>query len=106
MNFEVQQNKDEVVITVDGHFTIQYAADLKKAFLKALKLSPQIRLDLSGVKEADLSCLQLIWSVLKTGKKSGKEISFGAALPEVMVELAELAGFPNFEEVCRQESTL
>jgi anti-anti-sigma regulatory factor len=57
---------DNGVMRLEGELTIQYAGALKEVLLKALAEGKELSLDLEGVAEADVACLQVLCSAHKT----------------------------------------
>ncbi len=65
---------DNGVMRLEGELTIQYAGRLKEMLLKALGEVKGLSLDLEGVTEADVACLQVLCAAHKTFLASNKEL--------------------------------
>jgi anti-anti-sigma factor len=62
------------MVTASGQLTIEHAAEMRDALLEALSTDGDMRIDMSGVEEADLTCVQLICSACKSARATGKNI--------------------------------
>ena len=65
---------DNGVIRLEGELNIQYAGRLKEMLLKAIAEVKELSLDLEGVTEADVACLQVLCAAHKTFLASNKEL--------------------------------
>jgi anti-anti-sigma regulatory factor len=63
---------DNGVMRLAGELTIQYAGRLKEMLLKAIAEVKELSLDLEGVTETDVACLQVLCSAHKTFLASNK----------------------------------
>ena len=90
------RNKKKSSIKLNGHLTVQNAADLRESLVTKLSDSRNLSVVFKDVKGADLTILQLICSTHKTALESGKSVTFKEqSIPEVVQDLAIQAGFTD-----------
>lgn len=92
-DFSLEQSGNIAVLTVSGPVTVERAGELKQILMKALYGAEQVVLDIEGVTEVDLSCLQIICSAHRTSTKLNKRITLGNIRPEVFRRAAKCGGF-------------
>ena len=61
-------------LRLEGELTIQHAGQLKEKLLQAFAETEALALDLEGVTEVDIACLQLLCSAHKTFRMANKEL--------------------------------
>lgn len=66
---------DNGVMRLEGELTIQHAGRLRDVLLEALAEVKELSLDLEGVTEADVACLQVLCSAHKTFMKANKGLT-------------------------------
>jgi len=71
-------------IAIDGEMSIYRAGDLKTLLLDALRQSPALEVDLSGVTELDTSGLQVLMLAKQTARANGGELYLQAHSPAVL----------------------
>ena len=76
-----------------GSMTIGQAAGLKEALVAALGEASELRVDLSGVSEIDLTGLQLLDASHQSALASGKLFSVEAGGNRNFLDTVESAGF-------------
>jgi anti-anti-sigma regulatory factor len=87
------REKKCVLIEATGSMSVEQAEDLFESLKKALSGSDKsIDLNLSGVTDSDISCLQLICSAHKSAIRKNKSIFISKISPELR-QSAEDAGF-------------
>jgi ABC-type transporter Mla MlaB component len=92
MKVEIQpDNTGKLVLT--GDLTIQQVADLRGVMLGALQQVDFLTLDMSGVTDIDVPCLQLLCSAHRTFFRSGKNIEIQAGRPEAVSGAMQAAGY-------------
>jgi len=78
-------------INVAGRLAIDTASELQRLLLELADSSTSIQLDLSAVKEIDLSGMQLICSACRTSLEAHKRFNFSGALPsDIKASLAAI----------------
>jgi len=96
------REKKCLFIEATDSLTVEQSEDLLDSLKKAVSgPDKKISLDLSGVTESDISCLQLICSAHKSAEKKGKSIFINKISPE-LDRMAKDAGFPQHSD-CSQE---
>jgi len=82
-------------LKVAGSVTIGQAAGFKEALLEALQVASELRLDLSGVTEIDLTGLQLLCATHQSAQASGKKVSVDDGGNRAYLDVVVNAGFPR-----------
>jgi len=92
MESSISKNNDRVEIVLQGRLIIESAEQCKAVLQQALDNGSNLRLDLSGVEEVDLSCLQLFCSTHKFLLHSGRQLTIAGA-HDAFYRTAAAAGF-------------
>jgi two-component system, chemotaxis family, sensor kinase CheA len=79
-------------LRLEGNASLDRAEQVKSALLRGLELFYDMKIDLSGVEQADFSLLQLLHSARITGLRKGLVVTYGAGSPAVL-EAAARSGF-------------
>ncbi|MBF0352661.1 MAG: STAS domain-containing protein [SAR324 cluster bacterium] len=87
-------------LRIQGHSTIGYAKELKTGLVEALDKVQLLKLDLSGLTEADLSFVQLLYSLSQTAAKSGKTVQLDGLCPALLRQLVDTVGFNQKKWLC------
>ncbi len=92
---KIRRNGDAVFLTLSGELTVGRAAQLKADLLDALGRGNRLVLDLGGVTEADVTCLQLLCATHRSAAAQGKRVEFAAHARESweIEEVVDAAGF-------------
>lgn len=61
-------------VHADGVVTIEQAAELKAALVDALASAESVFLDMAGVTEADVTCIQLLCSACRSAGMQDKKL--------------------------------
>ncbi|MBA4373154.1 MAG: anti-sigma factor antagonist [Thermodesulfovibrio sp.] len=94
MKMEKQpDNTGKLVLT--GDLTIQHVTELRGVLLQAMQEVEQLTLDMSGVTDIDVPCLQLLCSAHRTFHGSGKKIEIQEGGPEVLKKTMNAAGYSS-----------
>jgi anti-anti-sigma factor len=96
MPIALNQNKVPNVIRLEGDIDITRAAELKKVLLQALDSKKELRLELTGTPELDVTALQLLWAVEREARRLGVGILLAGRVPDAVLAALEDAGFPEF----------
>lgn len=92
--FEIIEGEDRATLVVNGEVTIQNALGFFDVLDEWIEKSDTLELNLGGVAEADLTCLQLLCSAHRALIKMKKNlIVTGGELPEAISKVAREAGF-------------
>ena len=92
--FEMIKEGRNVILNLDGNLTIDRAAQVKEALLKALSVGgSDLEINLSKLESTDVSFLQLLLAALRTGHGlNGMTVHCAGSLPPVFTEKIEEAG--------------
>jgi len=93
MGLDVGKSDDVEILALKGALTIECANELKSMLLDALNKKDHVVLNLEGVKEVDLSCLQLLCSAHRTSLKFHKQLTLAGRQPESFQQAVRDAGF-------------
>lgn len=91
-------NETQCVINLQANVDISDAADLKQALLDALLSHKELRLDLAGVTELDITAVQLLWAAARESQREGVSFTIIGAVPEEITATVRDAGFDAFLE--------
>jgi ABC-type transporter Mla MlaB component len=80
-------------VRLAGSMTIAQASELRDALLGALQGAGQLRLDLSGITEIDLTGVQLLGATHRSARASGKKINIQHGGNQVYLDTLSGAGF-------------
>jgi ABC-type transporter Mla MlaB component len=86
-------------LKLSGTLTIGQAAGFKDALLAALEAASELLRDLSGVREIDLTGLQLLCATHQSALAGGKRFSIKAGADPVYLGVVRNAGFLGVPEV-------
>ncbi len=92
-SYQLKGDGDKGVLVLAGDFGIQEAGTLHGALKEAVDKYGAFDLDLSAVEGGDLTMLQLLCAAEKAMAAKGASIGVAGAVPLVILELAETAGF-------------
>jgi ABC-type transporter Mla MlaB component len=93
MDVEMVQSAETGVLRLKGSWTIERAHELKQALVEALKGDDPFVIDLKGLAEADLSCLQLLCSAHRTSLRLGKQLELNQEKSGAFKRVVRDAGF-------------
>jgi len=74
-NIKTNKRGDVETLSMEGELTIQHADELRTSLINSLNKANHVRLDLEKVTEADISCLQLLYSAHLESTKTNKSIT-------------------------------
>ena len=94
MDFVIERSDDPTVLVIKGVLNVDIAFEIKKAMLEALG-NGIVVLDMSEVKEIDISCLQLFCSAHRSASAAGKKISVSGCSGPIRRKAAEAGLLPN-----------
>lgn len=94
MSQDKGSNEKQVTISISDSMSIYEATDIHKKLLNSLAEETTINIDLSEVKSCDVVGIQLLLSVIKTGKVKGKQITI-SNVSEAIQETSRLIGVPQ-----------
>ena len=91
-------------LKVAGSVTIGQAAGFKEALWEALQAASELRVDLSGVTEIDLTGLQLLCATHQSAQASGKIMSVDDGGNRAYLDVVVNAGFQRHVGCTRDSS--
>jgi ABC-type transporter Mla MlaB component len=102
--FELTGGEERATLMISGEVSIQNALGFRDALKEWIERSDTLDLNLDGVAEADLTCLQLLCSAHRLVMNMGKKMIVAGELPESIGKAARQAGFVR-ERGCRGEES-
>lgn len=96
MGITLEQSDQSNVIRLEGAIDIASAAELKELLLQALGPGREVRVELEGATDLDVTAAQLLWAAKREAKASGAEFALAGQVPEPIVSMMSQAGFPDF----------
>jgi len=73
-DIKVEKKGKERVLVISGSLTIEHASEFREALIKSLEKASHVMLNMDGVTETDLSCLQLLCSAHRTFVNTKKSV--------------------------------
>jgi anti-anti-sigma factor len=101
----LEQSEAQCLIHLEGEITIPFAEELKQTLVQALNEGKDLRIDLEGVTELDITALQLLCVAEREAKKSSLGFSAAGRVPEDICAAATAAGFKRFPVPMEPEPT-
>jgi anti-anti-sigma factor len=92
----VEQNERGCLLRLEGDVNIFMAAELKTALLKAVRSGREVRVNLEGVGEVDVTALQLLWAAERAARAAGGTFSLAGGLPQEVAAALREAGLESF----------
>lgn len=96
MAMTLDQSEARCVVRMDGEINIACAAELKKLLLQALASGRELRADLDGATELDVTALQLLWAAEREARGSGRGFTLAGRVPEEIASTVRDAGLERF----------
>jgi anti-anti-sigma factor len=96
MAVTLDQSEARRGIGLDGEINIVCAAEMKKLLLQALASGRELRVDLEGATEMDVTALQLLWAAEREARGSGRGFTLAGRVPEEIAATARDAGLEKF----------
>lgn len=84
---------DPEILALKGALTIERVSDLKNMLIEAFSRKDHVVLDLKGVTEVDLACLQLFCSAHRTSLEMHKQMTLESGQSEAFQQAVRDGGF-------------
>ncbi len=88
--------KKSATVTITEEISLNNAEQFKENFQKLIDENESISINLKNINAIDLPGIQLLYSVLKTGKKQKKEIKIDLQVTGEIEAIMEHAGFTGY----------
>jgi len=88
----LEEGSTTFTLRLDGEMEIGDALDLKRLLLVALGSRKEMRIELIGVTELDITSMQLLWAAVTEASTIGSSISFEDPIPEYAASSLSQAG--------------
>jgi anti-anti-sigma regulatory factor len=88
-----EKGESKARMTIKKELTIYTVLEIKEYFLEAIEKYNELDIRIKKVENIDLSFIQLIESLKKTGEEYGKALSISAELADETRTLVENSGF-------------
>jgi anti-anti-sigma regulatory factor len=96
MPVTLEDNETFCRIRLEGEIGIPFASELKSVLLQALAGGKDLRVDVRGVTELDVTAYQLLWAVERKASGSGAGFSLAESVPEKISQAMVNAGLEMF----------
>jgi ABC-type transporter Mla MlaB component len=93
MDYRIEKSDDVDILTIQGALTIEHAAEFRAALMELMESAEHPALNLEGVTDADLTCLQLLCSAHRTVTSSNERLTLDGAFPLGIRRASKAAGF-------------
>jgi anti-anti-sigma regulatory factor len=90
----MERHEDHSLIRVEGECTVTSAAELNRLLLEGFATGGNLRLDLQGADQIDVTVLQLLWAAGREAERTGASVAVRLSEPAAMA--AREAGFERF----------
>jgi len=97
----MERLESQLVIRLEGEFTLTSAAELKSLLLQGLAAGNDLRLDLEQAEEIDITLMQLLWAAGCEADRKGHSISIQVS--DAAAVAAREAGFERFPGLTVEE---
>jgi anti-anti-sigma regulatory factor len=91
-----EQSEAQCLIHLEGEISIPFAAEFKQTLVQALNEGKDLRIDMEGATELDITALQLLWVAEREAKKASLGFSAAGSVPEQIRAATTAAGFERF----------
>ena len=92
-NIKYNNKKGTLNIVFSGQLTIYNIEKIVESLKSNLKKYKFVNILTEGVENIDLSFVQLLYSIMKSGKKDGYEVNLSINIPDDLKILLNNAGF-------------
>lgn len=94
LTIEKQRGDDGVLcLRLSGNAAIHNAEQLRQALLTTVREEPGFRVNLAGVTQMDLTCLQLLCSTHRTVAGTGQSVVLDNEIPDELLEIISCSGY-------------
>lgn len=105
MPVTLDQNENFCLLRLEGEIDITSATELKTRLLQALASGRELRIDLEGATDLDVTAMQLLWAAEREARRSGMGMAVTGRIPKEISSATRDAGFENFPAPRNPEST-
>jgi anti-anti-sigma regulatory factor len=82
-------------VLMEGELTLSNVSSIQNKLLEALKNHKTLKISVKNVAAIDLSCIQLLYSAIKTSEEMKKHVDMDIHLPVAFESLLFKAGFES-----------
>lgn len=91
---ELIKSDDNIpTIVINGEFTVNNAEEMRQEILPIFEDNETLNIKLTEIENLDLAGIQVLYSLNKTAKNSGKTINFTFDISEEQSEVIKNSGF-------------
>ena len=91
--FAIHRDGNRAVMTISGGVTIQNISEFKDRLLRLQDESDDLAINLEGVREADVACLQMICCAHRTWHQMNKRLTIAGSIPEEFARILAESGY-------------
>src|SRR5687767_1913326 len=82
-------------VLMEGELTLRNVSAMQRRLLEALQKHQALKISVRNVTAIDLSCIQLLYSAIKTSEEMKKHLDMDIHLPAEFESLLTKAGFES-----------
>jgi anti-anti-sigma regulatory factor len=98
--FTIHLAGNRATMTICGNVTIQNISEFKQNLLQMQDMADDIAIDLEGIRETDVACLQMLCAAHRTWLQMNKRLSITGPIPKEFQKVLSDSGF-RVEGGCR-----
>jgi anti-anti-sigma regulatory factor len=98
--FTIQLAENRATMTICGDVTIQNISEFKESLLQMQDKADDLAIDLAGIRETDVACLQMICAAHRTWLQMNKRLSIAGPVPKGFRKILADSGYER-EAGCR-----
>lgn len=96
MSIALEEGETRSVIRLEGDIDITCSDELMRTLVEAISSQKELRVDLAGVTDLDVTAMQLFWAAAHEAEKRGISLAVTGQIPEAIRCAVREAGFENF----------
>lgn len=91
--FNIQLAGSRATMTICGDVTIQNISEFKENLLQMQNMADEFSIDLEGIREADVACLQMICAAHRTWLQMNKRLTLAGPVPGEFYKILMSSGY-------------
>jgi len=91
--FAVQLAGNRAVMTISGNVNIQNISEFKENLLRMQDMADDLEIDLEGIREPDVACLQMLCAAHRTWLQMDKRLSIPGSSPKAFHKILVDSGY-------------
>jgi anti-anti-sigma regulatory factor len=91
--FTIQLAENRATMKICGSVTIQNISEFKKRLLEMQDMADDLAIDLAGIRETDVACLQMFCAAHRAWLKMNKRLSIAGPTPKEFEKILADSGY-------------